>query len=142
MILNHFSSSFVETNMKFILFAVAFFIANIVVDALDCPDILWGCKRKVHSRHQVRSKVKLRVQRHDNENTVPCLTDDSECREKIQELWKLERKRLNDESDAKRQVDCPFGVWGCKRRIVSEENSKRSGKDRENDLINEIFEQY
>lgn len=154
--------------MKLLLVLLVAF--TVAVDALKCPPEVWGCmrglrKKSYKSKHQ-HSKVKLRVQRDDGvaswrklredflQNNVPCLTDDAECRAKIQELW--ERARSTDEGtsgkamDEKRQLDCPFGVWGCKKRefrrvLRKEKPVKRECASGEcdngdmNDLIEELF---
>jgi hypothetical protein len=146
--------------MKFLLFLVAVFF--VAVDALKCPQEMWGCTRKKSqsSKHR-HSKLRLRVQRDDSwpeveeslpENYVPCLIDDEECRARIQELWERAREQtMDDEKKEKRQLDCPFGVWGCKKRRVTakEKPEKRNCApgDREcrrdnrdmNDLIEELF---
>jgi hypothetical protein len=148
--------------MKVLLVLVAaLFVA---VDALKCPPVIWGCKKilkknSYSSKHH-HSKVKLRVQRDESAprwrmlehgDGVPCLTDDSECRSKIQELWERVREETMYDKEKKRQLDCPFGVWACKKRQVigKEKPAKRNCApgDREcqrddgemNDFIEELF---
>lgn len=153
----------ISVEMKLLQLFVAFSIVCVAVDALKCPDEIWGCARgmikKSHRRKHHHSKAKLRIQRDDTIQSwrmlkeevlnagqgVPCLTDDAECRAKIQELWERARQRSMDE---KRQLDCPFGVWACKKRrdLPTAANRCPSG-DREcqnddkdmKDLIQELF---
>ena len=148
--------------MKILLVLVA--VLFVAVDALKCPPVIWGCsktmnKKSYSSKHH-HNKVKLRVQRDDREpswrmiekeNNVPCLTDDSECREKIQELWERVREETINDEQNKRQLDCPFGVWACKKKrfFRKEKPTKRScapgnkecqrDASEMNDFIEELF---
>ena len=148
---------FLEANMKVLLFFLAAVIACVHVEGFDCPHILWGCRRSTakksyRSRHQY-SQLKLRLQRDapgsrpqlqetELEHNVPCSADDYECLAKIQELREKERQQLNAPKSAKRQLNCPFGVWGCKKRRVLPKRSTKSDNSDVNDLINELFTGY
>lgn len=142
---------FLEANMKVLLLFLAVVIACVHVEGSECPHILWGCrssavKKSYRSRHQ-HSQLKLRLQRdapdsrrqlHETEleYNVPCSPDDYECLAKI---WKKERQQLNAPKSEKRQLNCPFGVWGCKKRRVLPKRSTKSDNSDVNDLINELF---
>lgn len=146
---------FLEANMKLLLFLLAVFIVCVDVEGAKCPPIIWGCrgtaaKKSYNSKHQ-HTQLKLRLQRDAPswrqrsetklEDNGPCAPDDSRCLAKTGEPWELTRQRLNDDAPNadKRQANCPFGVWGCKKRRVQPKRSTRSDNSDMNDFINELF---
>ena len=146
---------FLEANMKLLLFLLVVFIAFVDVYGAKCPVIIWGCrgaatKKSYNSKHQY-AQLKLRLQRDapswrqqqetELKENVPCAPNDSQCLARIQKLWELTRQRLKDDApnNEKRQLDCPFGVWGCKKRRVLPKRSTESDNSDMNDFINELF---
>lgn len=144
--------------MKIFLFFLATFITLAYGKSKkDCDDRgVWGCKspNRAYARHEgYRSRsqsgeVRLDIARRDDDDDdvstgTGCAFGDRRCRERM--------LRLLDGLETKRQVDCPFGVWGCKRVVkpeAPEEPCRRGtrgckGKRRQrrevNDLIEELF---
>ena len=140
--------------MKIFLFFLATFITLAYGKSKkDCERGVWGCPspNRAHARHEgYRSRsqnreVRLNIVRRDDDVSrgKGCAFGDRRCRERM--------LRLLDGLETKRQIDCPFGVWGCKRVVepeAPEEPCRRGmggckGKRRQrrevNDLIEELF---